>query len=160
MANKTLKQVWIKACRIILDKLISITANILVVKYEIKYRKALEYVFHAVPADKTSWTETWHFAPLCAASSCGQKLLVNYVNMILTMSSFARLCKLVQWFNLVSHSKGPWDKSRRGILLFIITRLFVLPCHQGSFQAIFHINLPIRYNAKSLEVQRMNSKIN
>ena len=30
-----------------------------------KYFKALGYVFHVIPADKISWTEKWHFAPLC-----------------------------------------------------------------------------------------------
>ena len=52
---------------------ISITANTPVVEYEIKYFKALEYVFPAIPADKTSWTEKWHFTPLCNGWTNGCK---------------------------------------------------------------------------------------
>ena len=68
LINKTSKQVWIRSCRTILDKRISITANTPVVKYTTKCFKALEYVFHAIPADKTFWTEKWHFAPLCSGA--------------------------------------------------------------------------------------------
>ena len=65
--DKTSKQFWIWACRTILDKRISITAKPPVVWYTRKYFKALKLVFHAIPAYKTSWTEKWHFAPLCNA---------------------------------------------------------------------------------------------
>ena len=47
-----------------LDEYILITANTPVLKYSIKYSKALEKVFHVISADKTLWTEKWHFAPL------------------------------------------------------------------------------------------------
>ena len=34
-----------------------------------KYLKALEQIFYVIPADKISWTEKWHFAPLCSAET-------------------------------------------------------------------------------------------
>ena len=42
---------------------------------------------------------------------------------------------------------------------FILTRLLVLSSNQGSILAIFLRILQIKYNAKSLKVQRMKSKI-
>ena len=63
--DKPSKQFWIWACRTISDKNISITAKTPVVWYTRKYFKALKLVFHAIPAYETSWTEKWHFAPLC-----------------------------------------------------------------------------------------------
>ena len=63
--DKTSKQFWILACRTILDEYIPITAKPPVVWYTRKYFKALKLVFHVIPAYKTSWTEKWHFAPLC-----------------------------------------------------------------------------------------------
>ena len=67
--NKTSKQYWILACRTILEKYISITAKTPVVWYTRKNFKALKLVFHVIPAYKTSWTEKWHFAPLCSGGN-------------------------------------------------------------------------------------------
>ena len=62
--DKTSKQLWIWACRTILDKYITITAKTPLAWYTRKYFKALKLVFHVIPAYKTFWTEKWHFAPL------------------------------------------------------------------------------------------------
>ena len=67
--NKTSKQVWILDSRSSLDEYILITANTLVLKYTMKYFKALELVFYVIPADKISWMEKWHFAPLCSVGA-------------------------------------------------------------------------------------------
>ena len=64
LVNTTSKQVWIWDSRHSLDEHISITANILVLKYTMKYFKALEQIFYVIPADKISWSKKWHFAPL------------------------------------------------------------------------------------------------
>ena len=74
--NKTSKQVQILDSMSSLNEYISITANTLVLEYVMNYFKALEQVFFVIPADKTSWTEKWHFAPLC--SVCRLLLLAYF----------------------------------------------------------------------------------
>ena len=84
-----------------MDKCISITANTLVVEYTIKYFKALEYVFHAILADKTSWTEKWHFAPVCSVTAtCLLSSAQTGVSALSTASS--------AWYSVKSGQQVIW----------------------------------------------------
>ena len=91
LVKTTLNQLQTWACRTILDKCISITANTPVLRCMRKNPKALKLVFHGIPAYTIPWTGRWHFASMCTISTFSFVHTRFYISIRTSNFSFSRI---------------------------------------------------------------------